>query len=141
MGSKVGIDQVRNWLGRYGTTGEVQSQVMKHLSDGQKARVVFAKMAYDKPHLLMLDEPTNPLDMNAIDSLARAINSFAGGCILVSHDMRLISQVTEEIWMCDHKAVTKYTGDIMNFKMKMAKEVKKSAGGSGPASLTQHMNG
>ena len=57
-------------------------------------------MAHDRPHLLMLDEPTNPLDMNAIDSLARAINSFAGGCILVSHDMRLISQVCLFVCLC-----------------------------------------
>jgi len=41
-------------------------------------------------------------DMESIDSLARAINSFAGGVVLVSHDMRLISQVAKEIWICDH---------------------------------------
>lgn len=87
------IDQIRSWLGRYGVTGDVQTQIMGQLSDGQKARIVFAKMANDNPHLLMLDEPTNPLDMNAIDCLARAIKNFQGGCILVSHDMRLISQV------------------------------------------------
>jgi len=40
--------------------------------------------------------------MESIDSLARAINSFAGGVVLVSHDMRLISQVAKEIWICDH---------------------------------------
>ena len=43
------------------------------------------------------------LDMESIDALADAINDFNGGIVLVSHDMRLISQVAKEIWICDHK--------------------------------------
>ena len=39
----------------------------------------------------------------SIDALADAINDFKGGIVLVSHDMRLISQVAKEIWICDHK--------------------------------------
>ena len=39
--------------------------------------------------------------------------------VLVSHDMRLISQVAKEIWICDNKTITPYRGDIMNFKMDM----------------------
>jgi len=101
----------------------VQTQVMANLSDGQRTRVVFAKMAKDAPHLLLLDEPTNHLDMESIDSLADAINHFAGGVILVSHDMRLISQVAKEIWMCDNKTITKYDGDISDFKMILRKQM------------------
>jgi len=65
----------------------------------------------------MLDEPTNHLDMESIDSLAKMINSFKGGLVLVSHDMRLISQVAREIWICDNKSVTRYEGDILKFKL------------------------
>ena len=57
--------------------------------------------------------------MESIDALAKAVNVFEGGLVLVSHDMRLISQVAKEIWICDHKTITKYQGDIMNFKMDM----------------------
>ena len=121
------------WLGRYGCTANQQSMPMSQLSDGQKARIVFAKLAMDKPHLLMLDEPTNHLDMESIDSLAKMINNFKGGLVLVSHDMRLISQVAKEIWICDNKAVTRYNGDILKFKLAAKKEQKKK--------LSQHMNG
>ncbi len=55
------IEKIRSLLGRYGCTGDQQSQVMNQLSAGQKARIVFAIIAYEKPHLLLLDEPTNPL--------------------------------------------------------------------------------
>ena len=92
------------------------------------------------PHILLLDEPTNhvstllesgafprnrqltfhlQLDMESIDALAKAVNEFQGGLVLVSHDMRLIGQVAKEIWMCDNKCITKYKGDIQSFKMDM----------------------
>lgn len=58
-------------------------------------------------------------DMESIDALAKAVNDFSGGLVLVSHDMRLISQVAKEIWICDNKTVTIYKGDILNFKMDM----------------------
>jgi ABC-type multidrug transport system ATPase subunit len=109
----------RKYLGRFGISGKMQVQKMAELSDGQKSRVVFAKLGRDAPHILLLDEPTNHLDMESIDALALAVNEFEGGMVLVSHDMRLISQVAKEIWICDHKTITMYKGDINNFKMDM----------------------
>lgn len=117
-------EEVRKWLGRYGITGSVQTTVMANLSDGQKSRVVFAKIARDCPHLLLLDEPTNHLDMESIDSLARAINAFQGGVVLVSHDMRLISQVAEQIWICDNQTITRFDGDITDFKMELRSQMR-----------------
>lgn len=127
------IETIRPLLGRYGCTGDQQQQVMGQLSAGQKARIVFAIIAHEKPHLLLLDEPTNPLDMESIDALARCLNKFKGGVLMISHDMRLISQCAQEIYICDHKKVTKYRGDIMDFKMQTKKENTKK--------LAQHMNG
>jgi len=127
------IEKIRPLLGRYGCSGDQQSQVMDQLSAGQKARIVFAMIAHEKPHLLLLDEPTNPLDMDSIDALARCLNKFQGGVLMISHDMRLISQCAQEIYICDHQKIEKYTGDIMKFKMKTKKENSKK--------LEQHMNG
>lgn len=61
--------------------------------------------------------------MESIDALAQAVNEFSGGLVLVSHDMRLISQVAKEIWICDHQTVKKYGGDIQNFKMDMRSQL------------------
>jgi ATP-binding cassette subfamily F protein 2 len=116
-------DELRKYLGRFGVSGKMQMQKMEELSDGQCSRVVFAKLGKDAPHILLLDEPTNHLDMESIDALAKAVNEFSGGMVLVSHDMRLISQVAKEIWICDHKTITKYKGDIQNFKMDMRSQM------------------
>ena len=61
--------------------------------------------------------------MESIDALAKAVNEFEGGMVLVSHDMRLISQVAKEIWICDDLTITPYRGDIMNFKMDMRRQM------------------
>eukprot|EP01041_Mallomonas_annulata_P002627 gene2626-5152_t len=60
-------EDCRKFLGRFGISGAVQTQVMGHLSDGQKSRVVLSKMANENPHLLLLDEPTNHLDMESCE--------------------------------------------------------------------------
>uniref|UniRef100_A0A915ML04 ABC transporter domain-containing protein n=1 Tax=Meloidogyne javanica TaxID=6303 RepID=A0A915ML04_MELJA len=109
-------EEMRKIIGRYGLSGREQVCPMKQLSDGQRCRVAFAWLAWQQPHLLLFDEPTNHLDMESIDALAEAINNFGGGMILVSHDFRLVQQVTDEIWVCDNRKVTKWDGDIFSYK-------------------------
>ncbi|KAL6622861.1 hypothetical protein ACP70R_032740 [Stipagrostis hirtigluma subsp. patula] len=109
-------EKMRAAVGRFGLTGKAQVMPMRNLSDGQRSRVIFAWLAYRQPQLLLLDEPTNHLDIETIDSLAEALNEWDGGMVLVSHDFRLINQVAQEIWVCENQAVTRWEGDIMDFK-------------------------
>ncbi|KAJ0083654.1 hypothetical protein Patl1_30604 [Pistacia atlantica] len=109
-------EKMRAAIGKFGLTGKAQVMPMKNLSDGQRSRVIFAWLAYRQPHMLLLDEPTNHLDIETIDSLAEALNEWDGGLVLVSHDFRLINQVAHEIWVCENQAVTRWEGDIMDFK-------------------------
>lgn len=118
-------EDMRRIIGRYGLSGRQQICPMKNLSDGQRCRVVFAWLAQQCPHLLLLDEPTNHLDIETIDALADALNEYEGGLILVSHDFRLINQVAEEIWVCEHQKITPWKGDILSYKNHLTKKMNK----------------
>ncbi|KAL9296789.1 hypothetical protein ACSQ67_022685 [Phaseolus vulgaris] len=109
-------EKMRAAIGKFGLSGKAQVMPMKNLSDGQRSRVIFAWLAWRQPQMLLLDEPTNHLDIETIDSLAEALNEWDGGLVLVSHDFRLINQVAHEIWICANQSVTRWEGDIMEFK-------------------------
>jgi ATP-binding cassette subfamily F protein 2 len=115
-------EKMRAAIGRFGLSGKAQIMPMGNLSDGQKSRVIFAWLAWRLPHLLLLDEPTNHLDIETIDALADALNEWDGGLVLVSHDFRLINQVAKEIWVCENRSITKWAGDIMDFKQHLKKK-------------------
>ncbi|RKP30946.1 hypothetical protein METBISCDRAFT_15087 [Metschnikowia bicuspidata] len=113
----------RQQLGRYGLTGEGQTSQIATLSEGQRSRVVFALLAIEAPNLILLDEPTNGLDLATIDSLAEAINAFKGGVVIVSHDFRLLDKVAKDIYLIENKTATRWEGGILDYKKKLAVEV------------------
>eukprot|EP00978_Attheya_sp_CCMP212_P022828 scaffold68763_cov59-Attheya_sp.AAC.6 len=127
------IQRIHALMARYGFTGDMQSQIMGELSAGQKACIIFTIISWEYPHLLIFDEPANPLDMESLDTLARCLTKFQGGVLMISHNMHLISQCAQEIYICDKKKMSKYQGDIMDFKMHTKKENNKK--------LAQHQNG
>lgn len=128
FGREAGEERMRASVGRFGITGAAQTMPMRKLSDGLKARVVFAWLSARKPNLLLLDEPTNHLDMETIDSLAEAINAWDGGLVLVSHDFRLISQVAKQIWTVEGGCVNVWPGDIVSYKKHLKKSMQSLKG-------------
>lgn len=113
----------RQQLGRYGLTGEGQTALMATLSEGQRSRVVFALLAIEAPNMILLDEPTNGLDIPTIDSLADAINEFDGGVVVVSHDFRLLDKIAKDIFVCENRTATRWDGSILQYKATLAKNI------------------
>lgn len=113
----------RQQLGRFGLTGEGQTSQMATLSEGQRSRVVFALLAIEAPNLILLDEPTNGLDLSTIDSLAEAINDFNGGVVVVSHDFRLLDKIAKDIFVIENKTATRWDGSILDYKKRLAADV------------------
>eukprot|EP00927_Polykrikos_kofoidii_P060069 TRINITY_DN55139_c0_g1_i1.p1 TRINITY_DN55139_c0_g1~~TRINITY_DN55139_c0_g1_i1.p1 ORF type:complete len:1408 (-),score=281.64 TRINITY_DN55139_c0_g1_i1:363-4586(-) len=67
-------------------------------SAGQKSKLALACAMWTKPHLLALDEPTNYLDLETVESLARALRNFRGGVVVVTHSRDFIQKVCNEEW-------------------------------------------
>ncbi|NIW36671.1 MAG: ABC-F family ATPase, partial [Gemmatimonadetes bacterium] len=64
---------------------------------GEAARLVFSRIALEKPNVLVLDEPTNHLDLESIEALVEALQAFEGTLILVSHDRWFVGQLATRI--------------------------------------------
>uniref|UniRef100_G3NLE7 ATP-binding cassette sub-family F member 3 n=2 Tax=Gasterosteus aculeatus aculeatus TaxID=481459 RepID=G3NLE7_GASAC len=109
-------EEYRHQLGGYGITGELSTRPVASLSGGQKSRVAFAQMTMPCPNFYILDEPTNHLDMETIEALAKALNKFRGGVVLVSHDERLIRLVCKELWVCEHGKVGRIDGGFDEYR-------------------------
>ncbi|XP_030631609.1 ATP-binding cassette sub-family F member 3 isoform X2 [Chanos chanos] len=109
-------EEYRHQLGSYGISGELATRPVASLSGGQKSRVAFAQMTMPCPNFYILDEPTNHLDMETIEALAKALNKFKGGVVLVSHDERLIRQVCKELWVCEGGKVHRVDGGFDEYK-------------------------
>jgi elongation factor 3 len=71
---------------------------MRGLSGGQRVKVVLAACSWQRPHLIVLDEPTNYLDRDSLGALSKAIKSFEGGVIIITHSAEFTRDLTEEVW-------------------------------------------
>lgn len=76
------------------------------LSAGQKSKLMLGAAFWTKPHIVCLDEPTNYLDVETVEALARALRNFRGGCVVVTHNEKFIDDVCEEIWEVAEGRVT-----------------------------------
>jgi elongation factor 3 len=74
---------------------------MAALSGGQKVKVVIAAAMWNQPHILILDEPTNYLDRESLGALAKAIEEFDGGVVMITHNNEFCSQLCPETWVMD----------------------------------------
>lgn len=87
---------LRQHLAKTSVVGAVQDTRMEALSFSQKSCIVFAKLTYRCPHLLILDEPTNFLDLESVDSLIAACNKYAGALLLVSHNRDFLKKCAKQ---------------------------------------------
>ncbi|KAL2682940.1 translation elongation factor EF-3 [[Neocosmospora] mangrovei] len=71
---------------------------MRGLSGGQRVKTVLAACSWQRPHLIVLDEPTNYLDRDSLGALSKALKNFEGGVIIITHSAEFTKDLTEEVW-------------------------------------------
>ncbi|GEO80187.1 ABC-F family ATP-binding cassette domain-containing protein [Pararhodospirillum oryzae] len=128
--------KIRAHLGRFGFGEPRVNTLVSSLSGGEKARLLIALTCREAPHLLILDEPTNHLDIDSRESLMRALNTFQGAVVLVSHDPRLVEMVADRLWLVDGGTVTSFDGDMDDYRrllLDRAREARREGSGSSEA--------
>lgn len=110
------VEKARKQLGSFGLQSHAHTIQMKDLSGGQKSRVALAELTLSAPDVVILDEPTNNLDIESIDALAEAIGEYQGGVIIVSHDERLIRDTECQLWVIEEQTINEVDGGFDDYR-------------------------
>ena len=121
---KYPLATIRQHLGKFGISGEQSLQPIQSLSGGQKTRVVLASCALLLPHILLLDEVTNNLDMDSIQALGEALQRYQGAIIAVTHDQHFAELIHAEIHVCKDKKLIKFEGDFNQYRNLVKEEIR-----------------
>jgi ATPase subunit of ABC transporter with duplicated ATPase domains len=106
---------VRGQLGRVLFSGSDVDKKVGTLSGGEAARLVFARLAVEKPNVLVLDEPTNHLDLEAIEALTGALLEYPGTLLFVSHDRHFVGALATHIIELRRDGLTDYAGTYAEY--------------------------
>lgn len=111
---------LRDYLGGFGFIGEQALAKVGPFSGGEKARLALALLVWTKPNLLLLDEPSNHLDVDMREALATALTQFEGSILLVSHDRHLLRSTTDEFMIVADGNITEFDGDLEDYQQWLA---------------------
>ena len=121
--------QIKNILGAFMFQGDDIQKKVKVLSGGEKTRLAMIKLLLEPVNLLILDEPSNHLDMKTKDIIKDALRDFDGTLILVSHDRDFLDGLATKVFEFGNKRVKEHFEDIKGFlahkKMDSLKEIEK----------------
>lgn len=109
---------IRLYLGSVFIKGDRVYSKIGNLSMGEKCRVVFTRIILDNPDLIILDEPTNYMDIKSRERVEDLLQGFNGTVLVVSHDRKLITKVCRRVLKLDNKKIIDFSGDeeeITNF--------------------------
>ena len=110
--------RLKTILGSFLFQGEDVDKKVKVLSGGEKSRLALAKLLLSPSNLLILDEPTNHLDILSKDILKRALLTYQGSAIIVSHDRDFLQELTTKVYEFKNHKVRQHIGDISEYLRK-----------------------
>ncbi len=112
--------ELRNYLGMFGFSGDVVNSPITPFSGGEKARLALSLVVWQKPNLLLLDEPSNHLDVETREALATALAEFEGSVLMVSHDRHLLRTTVDSFWIVADGTVAEFDGDLEDYQQWLA---------------------
>ncbi len=106
----------RSVAAQMGFSHEKVETKVEALSGGEKVRLILGLIALEKPHILILDEPTSHLDIDSREALIYAINDFPGAVLLITHDVYLAEATADALWLVKDGRVSPYDGDLNDYR-------------------------
>ena len=129
--------RLRDILGAFLFRGEDIDKKVKVLSGGERARLAMARMMLEPRNLLILDEPTNHMDMRSKDILKNAIMKYDGTVVVVSHDREFLDGMVQKVYEFRDGGVKEYLGGIYYFlekrKLESLQEIERRDAPAKPA--------
>ena len=113
---QAGQEEIRGYLGQMLFSGEDALKPTSGLSGGECARLIFCRLMIQKPNVLVLDEPTNNLDLESINALNIALQKYDGTLLLVTHDEDVLDEVATRIWHFKDGKVEDFKGTYEEFE-------------------------
>jgi len=110
-------EEIRGPLGQMLFSGEDALKPTSALSGGECARLIFCRLMIQKPNFLVLDEPTNNLDLEAINALNIALQKYEGTLLLVTHDEDVLDEVASRIWHFHDGKIEDFKGTYEEFQL------------------------
>ena len=115
LNKEVDLTLAHQYLSKFGLESMYHKIKIGLLSGGQKARVKFASFGILKPHVLVLDEPSNHLDLVTIESLVDSLTTFEGAIVMVTHNFDMITKLNATLWVAEHGSLKEYEGDYDDY--------------------------
>jgi ATPase subunit of ABC transporter with duplicated ATPase domains len=107
--------QLRTLAGCFGFSGDDIDKICRVLSGGEKARLVLARLLYERPNFLVFDEPTNHLDIATKEMIVRSLRDFEGTMLFVSHDRQFLAQLSNRVLELGPAGPTVYGGGYLEY--------------------------
>jgi ATPase subunit of ABC transporter with duplicated ATPase domains len=119
---RASLGSLRTVAGAFGFSGDDVDKTCRILSGGERARLVLATMLYVPPNFLVLDEPTNHLDLDTKTMLTRALASFDGTMIFVSHDRTVLRALSNRVLELGGDGPRQFGGGYVEYVVQMGYE-------------------
>ncbi len=107
--------ELRDHLGGFGFGSQQALAKVAPFSGGEKSRLVLAMLVYQRPNVLLLDEPSNHLDLEMRQALALALQDYSGAMVIVSHDRHLLRATCDTLLLVHNKHVEEFDGSLDDY--------------------------
>ncbi len=114
------LQEARDYLAAFLFCGDEAEKKISSLSGGERARISFLKLYLSKANFLILDEPTNHMDIQSREAFENFLKEYTGTILAISHDRYFIDNIADTVWELNGGQITAYEGNYSRYKQKKA---------------------